>query len=240
MQLLQRCEKLFNTTEGRDKIFKSVQYTGRFALYHLACHPGSNPQLISLLTKLVSTLSSARRVFRLGRWIGDINGFVSSLHSRENTKLLEFAVSFVTNILGLASDTCEDLNWLGNQGIIPQHIGEKASFISDATWAAGLVFDIYFALGDLIFDTAKLSRQISAVKRNELIALFWQFVSTVKLFCDMVVAMTYAFELKTNKGTMVIAIFLVNTQYLIYVGVFAICGLVSALVSLRKLWKKTA
>jgi hypothetical protein len=59
--------KYLEKTAGRDKLMRTVQYFAKFLAYQLK-EGGSDKDTISRVTKLSSTLSSSRKLFRIGKF----------------------------------------------------------------------------------------------------------------------------------------------------------------------------
>jgi hypothetical protein len=242
--LARRFTKLLSSSLGRDKVVKVLQYSIRVMNYFLAQKAKGRPKLegwSSAFTKCSSALSSARTVNRLGNWVQDSTDIVDSMLDFQQS-WTDYGISAVTNALGFVSDICEDINWLGDMKLIPERIGDSAGWLSDASWAGGLVFDIYFALCDfgvLIWSLARGTVDWASSRDK----LFWKVADLIKMFSDMVVAATLTFELKTNKGMCskweCCSELFKNLTWL-FAGFYSLCGLLSGIVAAIKLWKKTA
>ena len=91
------------TTDGRDKLTKIIQYVGKLILLYLKSKSLHNHSQSQNLKRVVETLSNARRCFRVGRFLGDIEDLL------EGTKLEKIQGAF-----GLVSDISENFCWIYN------------------------------------------------------------------------------------------------------------------------------
>jgi hypothetical protein len=69
--------KLITSVDGRDKLYKTIQYSARTAWWITNAKDPKHPSL-SVLASLDSTLSEARKVFRLGGFVREYKDLVAN------------------------------------------------------------------------------------------------------------------------------------------------------------------
>jgi hypothetical protein len=124
------------TLDGRDKATKLVQYVGKLVLLHLKARSHNKTLFAKRLTTTVLALSDARRCFRIGRFIGDLEDLF------EGSPLEQLQGAF-----GLVSDMAENVVW--SCGIwcgdrpVPKWV-ERFERIGDCCWFVEASIVMYY------------------------------------------------------------------------------------------------
>jgi len=104
---------LLSQTDGRDKIYKVVQYGSRLLWWLAHTQDSTSPSpsntlLLSRLARLDSSLSDARRVFRLG---GFIRGFVSAIRESAGNMTFLHSFKFLSVLSNFAMESMDVIIW---------------------------------------------------------------------------------------------------------------------------------
>lgn len=100
--------KLVSTVDGRDKLYKTIQYTARTAWWILNSKDPKNPALAKL-SSLDSTFSDARRTFRLGGFIREYKDLVANTPC---TPTLMGVFKYTNNLGCFIGETMDLVVWL--------------------------------------------------------------------------------------------------------------------------------
>jgi len=214
---------ILNLSDGRDKVLKIVQYSIKFIIWGLSFKKSSET-LDKAFNSLQKVLSDSRRVFRIGNWITAWNDVYRGINYEKHL-FLEIA-SFLSMIGVLITSCCDDVSWfLKSIGSTSSH-REMISQAGDISWTFSLVLDLIPQTKDL-FESYLKEKQLELVRHqneNQLHAIYKErsmlYLNEIKSLADLPIAVTYGFNLKTNPG------------------IIAICGLISALLGLYKIWFK--
>jgi hypothetical protein len=164
--------KILLQTDGRDKIFKSIQYFSKLLLVYRKNTPAE---------KLASHFSLTRKILRLGHCVEPLHDLVACLDNDSGKITLNMDL-FVA-LLGIANDISDDIYALHKMGIITdKKLASKAETFSARAWYLGILIDLHSALKS----ERKLAKQLSESPENEKAekAYKMQLVSTAKLLCD--------------------------------------------------------
>lgn len=131
LQLTNAFIQVISKQDGKDKLLKTVQYLARILVTGL----GNTRKTVNIgmLNSLSSNISLARRTFRLGSWLGD----VQPLTTYKGKEFLFLFVSITNSIL-------DDICCLYRHGIITNRvIFEFADLYSSRLWLVSIINDIY-------------------------------------------------------------------------------------------------
>ncbi|KAH8549398.1 peroxisomal biogenesis factor 11 [Umbelopsis sp. PMI_123] len=150
--------KYLNTTNGREKLYRTIQYFSRFYAWYLL-RQGASKETIARWNGLKTNLASGRKLFRLFKPIEFGKAAVATLNINDSVlritgalrQLGYFGYYFV-----------EMFVYLHQVGFITLQNHKKITDLGFKFWAAGLVFSITNGLYKLKQTQAK----IELVKRN--------------------------------------------------------------------------
>lgn len=105
--------KYNNQTAGRDRLFRLLQYGSRL-LWWLAEQNRSDKDVVSKLKNLEYSLSTGRKLLRLGRSVDTLYGALSTMHLNDLVHRLTLTMSRINLAVYLFAD---HLLWLGRVGL---------------------------------------------------------------------------------------------------------------------------
>jgi hypothetical protein len=123
-------KQILATTDGRDKLFKVLQYSLKLSNWL----KNSKSSLV-----LISNLSLARKMIRL------LHGLDPLLELDTNLQDL----TTINNVFSLMSDTADDVICLGKLKVLDQKWIDFATPISDRCWFITIILDIYDLLNSI-------------------------------------------------------------------------------------------
>ncbi|KAK9761256.1 Peroxisomal membrane protein PMP27 [Basidiobolus ranarum] len=124
------------TTNGRDKVYRFVQYFGRFLTWYLL-RQGSSKDGVLAVDKLKGHLGLARRLLRLGKPIEMAQGIVNSYSIRDTILRICSLGKFGANGLYFVYDM---LCWIDNVGIHKFKNIKKYNDHSNRYWLYAIAF----------------------------------------------------------------------------------------------------
>lgn len=210
--------KVLESTNGRDKLGKLLQYSGRFfAWYFTAYHP--NDALAKKATGINKNTALARKLTRLLKWLP----LLIKAETTIRTKFLQKKPANLDELTALVSSLgyanyffWDNLVWFERLGVIKGN--SKYSKLAMYGWFFGILFAL---LGDSIKLYYYLNDQsdFTEKQRNDLKKKF--ALNYAKNLSDFCIAST-GIQLHTfNEG---------------FLGV---CGCIAALVGFHELWPKS-
>eukprot|EP00698_Gefionella_okellyi_P002883 TRINITY_DN12748_c0_g1_i1.p1 TRINITY_DN12748_c0_g1~~TRINITY_DN12748_c0_g1_i1.p1 ORF type:complete len:245 (-),score=33.18 TRINITY_DN12748_c0_g1_i1:176-874(-) len=137
---LERLTQFLSKTDGRDKIYRTLQYGCRLVGHVLAGGMKVSPDSLSAkLTKVSSALSDGRKLLRLFKWLNDVLKLSQIYSSAEpmHMQILNVGKS-VFNLLYYLVDNTQ---WLGKVGLI-QVDNARLSKHSGRFWMISLILAI--------------------------------------------------------------------------------------------------
>jgi hypothetical protein len=105
--------KLLSTVDGRDKLYKTIQYSARTAWWITNAKDPKHPSL-SKLSALDSTFSDARKAFRLGGFVREYKDWMANKCSNDFMGRFKNMSSF-GNMIGEVIDL---LTWLAKLRVL--------------------------------------------------------------------------------------------------------------------------
>uniref|UniRef100_A0A4W4GHX5 Peroxisomal biogenesis factor 11 alpha n=1 Tax=Electrophorus electricus TaxID=8005 RepID=A0A4W4GHX5_ELEEL len=105
---------LTNQSQGRDRIFRATQYACTLAKYMLRKDP-TKTQMLVKLQSLESTMSSGRKLFRLGNTVNSIDAAKGTLYLTDPVLRLCLTLANLSRALYFI---CDNVLWARNVGLI--------------------------------------------------------------------------------------------------------------------------
>jgi hypothetical protein len=196
---LERFNKLLASTKGRDRVTKLLQSGSKMYAHSLESSLVSLPEptraetalLLSKCTAFDGSLTSARKVFRLGTFLSGIvaiyNIFKKDLQMEQYLDL--------TSKLGIASyQFLDGLNWMAKikilsntDSLLSNGREEQYGTLSNQMWFVGIVANLIQVVQQI--------KSSEGEKRNMLI------LQAIGLICDALCALNGAKHVILSKGT---------------------------------------
>ncbi|KAI9284626.1 peroxisomal biogenesis factor 11 [Umbelopsis sp. AD052] len=150
--------KYLNTTNGREKLYRTIQYFSRFYAWHLF-RQGASKETVARWNGLKTNLASGRKLFRLFKPIEFGKGAVAALNVNDSVlratgalrQLGYFGYFFV-----------EMFVYLHQVGFITLQNHKKISDLGFKFWAAALAFSVSNGL----YKLKQVQGRIEMIKRN--------------------------------------------------------------------------
>ena len=156
-----RIRQLLHTHQGRDKLFKIIQYSMRLLLWYrgVAFNPifvtGAASATFSVAERNLMTITNGRRLFKIGRFISEAERLRVQLikcselkyHRSARAMALFLQSQMVLDILArmLASVKCflDDIALLARKGFLESNIDYKISTIAVRLYLPVILIDLY-------------------------------------------------------------------------------------------------
>ncbi|KAI9220415.1 peroxisomal biogenesis factor 11 [Blastocladiella britannica] len=125
------------TTTGRDKVYRFIQYLGKFAAYRLATlDPKGNKDQVDKITKLVKHLSLSRKLMRIGRPLEYAQNLIAGVPTTKDPVLL-YSLIAKNGLLAIWMGF-DFLAWAQGVGIWKSADPKALSQNTNRFWFAGL------------------------------------------------------------------------------------------------------
>jgi hypothetical protein len=165
LTLKTRVRQLLHTHQGRDKLFKVLQYGLRLKLWWQgvdtqSAYIADSSRILTTTEKNLMTTMNTRRLFRVGRFVGEFVRLHVTLikcseiiysQSRSNGMSLflqlQMVVDIVARVLMLVKSMCEDVAYLAQKGFLHTNVADRLLQISAKCALPVLTVD--FALNTL-------------------------------------------------------------------------------------------
>lgn len=165
LTLKTRVRQLLHTHQGRDKLFKVLQYGLRLKLWWQgvdaqAAYIADSSRTLTTTEKNLMTTMNTRRLFRVGRFVGEFVRLHVTLikcseiiysQSRSSTMSLflqlQMVIDIVARVLMLVKSMCEDVAYLAQKGFLHTNVADRLLQISAKCALPVLTVD--FALNTL-------------------------------------------------------------------------------------------
>jgi len=220
--LIKIIKQLLQISDGRDKSLKIIQYTLKILLILHKRHGFkiSRPlerillpsplsaTTVSKVDKIVSSLSTTRKIIRVGHWIESIIQLQDSIAEKETRNLVAYLVfnglfrtsqsqrsipiwdyenimrmlTMIGAVLGIFSDICDDVVCLGKLGIVTRKsVLNRAEILGCRFWFIGIFIDLYEQVGALSQIRSKiLQGQKDPIPQSDMVKLREkQFAATI-------------------------------------------------------------
>lgn len=165
LTLKTRVRQLLHTHQGRDKLFKVLQYGLRLRLWWQgvdtqAAYIADNSRVLTTTEKNLMTTMNTRRLFRVGRFVGEFVRlhvtlikcseiiYTQSRNPRMSLFLqLQMVVDIIARVLMLVKSMCEDVAYLAQKGFLHTNVADRLLQVSARCALPVLTVD--FALNTL-------------------------------------------------------------------------------------------
>ncbi|KAJ8417530.1 hypothetical protein AAFF_G00223730 [Aldrovandia affinis] len=236
--------KFTNQSQGKDRIFRATQYACAFLKY-LMRNKSSREELVKKLHDLESSMSSGRKLFRLGNTVNSLDAARQTLHLSDPVLRLCLTVSNLNRALYFI---CDNVLWARNLGLIRDIDKERWRLNASRYYYFALVMsltrDAYF-IAQIMVQRARRRRYeqkvhqhpddhgdaacVLVTKLDAFLSLLYEslrnnppvVMDTVKNVCDLVIPLDRLGIYQTNAG------------------VVGFCGLVSSLLGILSLVRPT-
>ncbi|XP_059146671.1 peroxisomal membrane protein 11B-like [Physella acuta] len=137
--------KFNSLSNGRDKLFRLVQYGSKFAWWYLQKYDVS-PEVVDRLQKLGNALSTTRKFMQLGRSVDFVHGALRSLHLTDPILRWSITMSKLNQAVALLFD---HIIWAGRIGLATID-KDKWSNLSARFWIVTLILNLTRDIYDII------------------------------------------------------------------------------------------
>ncbi|XP_006867236.1 PREDICTED: peroxisomal membrane protein 11A [Chrysochloris asiatica] len=145
-----------NQTQGRDRLFRAIQYTCMLLRYLLEPKAGKEKEVVMKLKKLESSVSTGRKWFRLGNVVHAVQATQQSVHA---TDLVSRLCLTLANLSRVGYFICDTVLWVRSVGLTSGINKEKWRM-----WAARYYY--YCLLLNLARDLYEISLQMEQVAHD--------------------------------------------------------------------------
>ncbi|XP_068595528.1 peroxisomal membrane protein 11A [Brachionichthys hirsutus] len=229
--------KLTNQSQGRDRIFRATQYACLLSTYLLRKNSERN-ELVSKLKSLEATMSSGRKLLRLGNTINSIEAAKRTVQLPDRVLCLCLTVANINRALYFV---CDNIIWARSVGLIrdidKEHWSLNASRCYFLSLVMNLTRDVYAVL-QLMVQRARDSRfrqkmdqhlhgnpEVADVVLPQLDALLFLLLESLRSHPDV------ALDVLKNTCDLFIPLDKLGI-YKTHAGVVGFCGLISSLIGI--------
>ncbi|KAK6642775.1 hypothetical protein RUM43_004277 [Polyplax serrata] len=184
--------KLNSQTAGKDKLARLAQYLCR-AMWHNIQKRQSNPYAVDKLKSLEYTLSTFRKLLRLGKSLEVLYTTLKTIHYEDFMVKITCTLSKLSNAMFLLTD---HLLWLGRSGLANVNMN-KWSEISNRYW-------LYSIIMNLVRDVYEILRVLN--EENVMVRL-----GTRKMQCDIKKQILFIASIFINNHKDILWDFIKNT-----------------------------
>lgn len=209
---------LSKETEFVDKLLKVVQY---FARLWIAVH--NRPKRFNAFIK---TLSSSRKVLRLGRFFRYIPPLSGGFPVGKDTWEV---LDYINNAVSLPNDIFDDISWASGMNLLPNNWGDFADYWSSKLWFMSAIIDLACTINDLLksfklqdqTEKLKIGETSTSITREIRQKRFGLNLLFIRFIADTIQSSDGALNLGASKKTL------------------ALCGLISSFFSTYRIyWKE--
>ena len=216
--------KFTATTVGRDKLYRTVQYTSKFLAFYMQ---QQDKDLTERLTKLSNAVGLARKLFRVGKPIDFIQTMLKSLAIKDDViRICAMGRSaFLAGWLSL-----DVLQWLNAHGIVKFDQIKSINTHAARCWFIGLLFavtaDLYRLRNNMqrieVLEKAKstedaLKKELATLKKEQSKIL----LETVQDGLDLIIPGSILEYFKVDQG------------------VVGLAGTITSLIGFQAAWPKS-
>lgn len=149
LTLKTRVRQLLHTHQGRDKLFKVLQYTLRLRLWWSGVDINTTyvdkPGNVTSMERNLMTTVNTRRLFRVGRFVGEFVRLHATLIKCSDLVYsdvaargrlmslflqLQMVADIVARVLMLIKSVCEDVAYLAQKGFLHTNVAERLLHVS--------------------------------------------------------------------------------------------------------------
>ncbi|XP_033337924.2 peroxisomal biogenesis factor 11ab [Megalopta genalis] len=219
---MEKIIKLNEQTAGRDRLVRLLQYGSRTYWYY-AQNIGVTQHSAEVIRSLEYTLSSFRKLLRLGRCLDSIHAGLKIMKHPDTVLRVILVASKIANALFLFTD---HIIWIGRVGLHKVNI-EKWTKTSNKCWLLSIIMNLIRDIHEIVkilghegknafLNTSKIS--LNTWKQYEMFIPIRNHkevvMDTVKNGCDLLIPLTALGYTKLTPGTI------------------GLCGVISSLVGL--------
>jgi len=146
------------THAGRDKSYRLVQYVSKFLAYRLA-QSGADKETIAKLTKLASVLSSARKLFRIGKFYENYTKAYREASQKAANLDVVSAISISKNLATGFYLLFDSVQWLNEAGVYKSGDLKSVKDRRNAWWALSIFLSFAHAVYKLRTIQAGLKKE---------------------------------------------------------------------------------
>lgn len=202
-------KKVLAKTDGRDKLVKVVQYSGKLLLWlvltkeRAVANPNLYADLRLKVSNLASSFSTFRKIVRLLHAVEPISdymelaeddakrkgSFLSELSFRE---ALDRLLAYANALIGVANDIVDDVICLSKIGVLDKTLAKRYEYTSSVLWYSSILIDLYDNLSGHYNLYSKHLQAIDGPGKDEALAATilekrrMSAVNTLKLLADFV------------------------------------------------------
>ncbi|XP_060074179.1 peroxisomal membrane protein 11B-like [Ylistrum balloti] len=153
--------KFGGQTNGRDKLFRLIQYGSKLVWWHLHKN-AKGPELVEKLKKLESSLSMTRKLLRFGKSLDFVKAALKSFHIKDTVLRLTITMSKINQACFLLFD---HIIYAHNVGLITTD-KKKWSQISARFWVVSLILNLARNVYDLVNIVQEEMRQQQSQEKH--------------------------------------------------------------------------
>ncbi|KAF8476908.1 peroxisomal biogenesis factor 11 [Kalaharituber pfeilii] len=225
--------RFVNTTVGRDKLLRTLQYLARFLSFYLF-RKGYSTKALAPWNALKSQFGMTRKLLRVGKNIEHLREAGRLAGTKNLDPVLRYTaiarqLSYFTYL------TIDSIHYLSVSNIIPlPSLNPTLTRLSNKAWLSGISISLvsgFYSLTQLSARARTISKLSGEGKVEEKRIEKETFETKLQLLsdaCDWVIP-AYTLGIVGGKGRL-------NVDE----GIVGLAGLVSSLVGVRAQWKKTA
>lgn len=225
--------RFVNTTIGRDKVLRFVQYLARFLSYYLL-RKGYSAKALAPWSAIKAQFGMARKLMRVGKNVEHLKE-AGRLAGTKNVDPVLRYTAIARQLSYFTYLTLDSVHYLSVSSIYPlPSITPTLSKWANKAWLGGITFSILsgaYTLNQLSSRQAKTNRLLGEGKVEEKRLEKEIFETRVQILsdaCDWVIP-AYTLGIVGGKG-----------RFSVDEGAVGLAGIVSSLVGVRGQWRKTA
>jgi len=128
--------KLLSSVDGRDKFYKTIQYSARTAWWITNAKNPKHPSL-SKLAALDSTFSEARKAFRLGGFVREYKDLVAN----KPTPDFMGTFKFTSNLAGVIGEVMDLVIWLAKLRVMNVN-KDSWEWWRNTLWMTNIIYNL--------------------------------------------------------------------------------------------------
>ena len=174
-------KQILSTSDGRDKVFKIIQYLAKMQLWIFNSS--------DLISKNLSTHCSLfRKMIRLAHVLEPISESFELSELKNNESDLDVYLNRMNVYVSILNDLSDDVICVGKMGILSSNWIRKATPISDRCWFFSIFIDLYFQIQSL----KQMKNQKDSKEINKIHLIY---ISVGKLISDLIFCSIDVFQM---------------------------------------------
>ncbi|KAL4658677.1 peroxisomal membrane protein 11A-like [Arapaima gigas] len=130
--------KLVNQSQGRDRVFRATQYACAF-LRHLLRNNAARRELLKNLRNVEASMSSGRKLFRLGNTVNSISAAKQTMHLSD--PILQMCLTSI-HLIRAVYFICDNILWAQSVGVLHSIDKERWSRTASRCYLVSLVLSL--------------------------------------------------------------------------------------------------